>query len=41
MDIQAKQVFAKVEISPDSFYINQYNDNKGYTWVDLAGAIGG
>ncbi|KAG0051978.1 hypothetical protein BGZ89_003352 [Linnemannia elongata] len=41
MDIAAKQVFAKVEISPDSFYINQYNDNKGYTWVDLAGAIGG
>ncbi|KAG0283245.1 hypothetical protein BGZ96_012392 [Linnemannia gamsii] len=34
-------VFAKVEISPDSFYINQYNDNKGYSWVDLAGAIGG
>ncbi|KAF9546021.1 hypothetical protein EC957_010298 [Mortierella hygrophila] len=41
MDIAAKQVFAKVEISPDSFYINQYNDNKGYSWVDLAGAIGG
>lgn len=41
LEFQAKQVFAKVEISPDSFYINQYNDNKGYSWVDLAGAIGG
>jgi hypothetical protein len=41
MDLANKIVFAKVEISPDSFYINQYNDNKGYSWVDLAGAIGG
>ncbi|KAF9120653.1 hypothetical protein BGW39_011197 [Mortierella sp. 14UC] len=37
----AKQIIAKVEISPDSFYINQYIDKRGYTWVDLAGAIGG
>ncbi|KAF9920684.1 hypothetical protein FBU30_009465 [Linnemannia zychae] len=41
LQFAAKQVFAKVEISPDSFFINQYIDNKAYTWVDLAGAIGG
>ncbi|KAF9089751.1 hypothetical protein BGX29_011879 [Mortierella sp. GBA35] len=37
----AKKIIAKVEISPDSFYVNQYIDQKGYTWVDLLGAVGG
>ncbi|KAF8981785.1 hypothetical protein BGZ46_002253 [Entomortierella lignicola] len=36
-----KQVVARVVISPDTFYVSRYFDRPSYTWVDLAGAVGG
>ncbi|KAF9087756.1 hypothetical protein BGX27_002860 [Mortierella sp. AM989] len=36
-----KAVIARVVLSPDTFYVTRYRDRPSYTWVDLAGAIGG
>ncbi|KAG0364236.1 hypothetical protein BC939DRAFT_464734 [Gamsiella multidivaricata] len=36
-----QKVIGRVLISPDTFYVNKYIDKQSYTWVDLAGAVGG
>ncbi|KAF9346770.1 hypothetical protein BGX26_001713 [Mortierella sp. AD094] len=34
-------VYATINFSPDTFYVSRFLDRSSYTWVDLAGAIGG
>ncbi|KAF9429226.1 hypothetical protein BGZ76_001635 [Entomortierella beljakovae] len=34
-------VYARIVLLPDTFYVTRYSDRLSYTWVDLAGAIGG
>ncbi|KAK3808690.1 MAG: hypothetical protein J3Q66DRAFT_355408 [Benniella sp.] len=34
-------IIGRVIISPDTFFVTRYIDKASYTWVDLAGAIGG
>ncbi|GJJ77681.1 hypothetical protein EMPS_10040 [Entomortierella parvispora] len=34
-------VIGRVVLSPDTFFVTRYFDKPSYTWVDLAGAIGG
>ncbi|KAF9177480.1 hypothetical protein BGZ51_001608 [Haplosporangium sp. Z 767] len=36
-----RKVIGRVVISPDTFFVTSYIDKMSYTWVDLAGAIGG
>ncbi|KAG0197978.1 hypothetical protein BGX28_008552 [Mortierella sp. GBA30] len=36
-----QKVIGRVVISPDTFYVTRYIDKPSYTWVDLAGALGG
>ncbi|KAG9321498.1 hypothetical protein KVV02_005895 [Mortierella alpina] len=38
---QNRKVIGRVILSPDSFYVTRYIDKPSYTWVDLAGALGG
>ncbi|KAF9352194.1 hypothetical protein BGX34_000129 [Mortierella sp. NVP85] len=34
-------IIGRVIISPDTFFVTRYIDKASYTWVDLAGAVGG
>lgn len=36
-----RKVIGRVILSPDTFYVTRYIDKPSYTWVDLAGALGG
>ncbi|KAF9952591.1 hypothetical protein BGZ72_006100 [Mortierella alpina] len=36
-----RKVIGRVILSPDTFYVTRYIDRPSYTWVDLAGALGG
>ncbi|KAI9232245.1 MAG: hypothetical protein BYD32DRAFT_428829 [Podila humilis] len=35
------QVIGRFILSPDTFYVSKYIDKPSYSWVDLAGALGG
>ncbi|KAG0247506.1 hypothetical protein BG011_001373 [Mortierella polycephala] len=40
-EFENRKVIGRVIISPDTFFVTSYIDKPSYTWVDLAGAIGG
>lgn len=35
------QVIGRFILSPDTFFVSKYIDKPSYSWVDLAGALGG
>ncbi|KAF9987481.1 hypothetical protein BGZ65_003473 [Modicella reniformis] len=36
-----RTIIGRVVLSPDTFFVTRYIDKPSYSWVDLAGAIGG